>query len=418
MPDDGTAEKRNLLCAPLTDGTATRFCTTHITTSQSFNVAQLESVRQKLEDYHTAGETVLIAGDFNAQPHYGRLNSFYAPSLDVPNNGNNTGAYRELDDNDTGNCLGYGKWTADGTPGAAPPCGGNTKTDLISVRESALAGPYSEDSLAISTSCTGVATCSDHRIVVGTVTVSQWLVSDGCPGNGSVVRCPAGCLQDLILEVVVGRRPGVFVRPVSMEEGRRLQRISRTAKDPVRLRRAIAVMMSAQGQAVRDIVSLMQVSEDYVRDVIHAFNERGFDALDPKWSGGRPKTINDRMRERICLIARTSPTDWGIAAFSTWSLAKLAEHLVQRPVVPTISRETLRRILREGKVSWQTTTTWKASTDPDFLTEMHRVLELYDAPPADGMRRRVRPAQPDAAQGQGLATPAVAPPSDGHPKPV
>lgn len=99
------------------------------------------------------------------------------------------------------------------------------------------------------------------------------------------------------MEVGVGRRPGVFVRPVSMEEGRRLQGISRTAKDPVRLRRAIVVMMSAQGQAVRDIVSLMQVSEDYVLDVIHAFNERGFDALDPKWSGGRPKTINDRLRE-------------------------------------------------------------------------------------------------------------------------
>ncbi|MFF7213286.1 transposase, partial [Streptomyces sp. NPDC008238] len=94
-----------------------------------------------------------------------------------------------------------------------------------------------------------------------------------------------------------------------MEEGRRLQRISRTAKDPVRLRRAIVVMMSAQGQSVKDITSLMQVSEDYVRDVIHAFNERGFDALDPKWSGGRPRAISERVRERICLIARTSPAD-------------------------------------------------------------------------------------------------------------
>lgn len=60
-----------------------------------------------------------------------------------------------------------------------------------------------------------------------------------------------------------------------MEEGRKIQRITRTAKDPVRLRRAIVVLMSGQGQAVRDITSLMQVSEDYVRDVIHAFNERG-----------------------------------------------------------------------------------------------------------------------------------------------
>jgi hypothetical protein len=29
--------------------------------------------------------------------------------------------------------------------------------------------------------------------------------------------------------------------------------------------------MSGQGQTVRDITSLLQVSEDYVRDVIHAF---------------------------------------------------------------------------------------------------------------------------------------------------
>jgi transposase len=82
----------------------------------------------------------------------------------------------------------------------------------------------------------------------------------------------------------MARRPGVFVRGLSMEEGRKLQRITRTAKDPVKLRRAIVVLMSGQGQAVRDITSLMQVGEDYVRDVIHAFNERGFAALDPKWT--------------------------------------------------------------------------------------------------------------------------------------
>ncbi|WP_194500083.1 hypothetical protein [Micromonospora fulviviridis] len=27
------------------------------------------------------------------------------------------------------------------------------------------------------------------------------------------------------------------------------------------------------------------MTEDYVRDVIHAFNERGFDALDPNGAG-------------------------------------------------------------------------------------------------------------------------------------
>src|SRR3954454_3914095 len=97
-----------------------------------------------------------------------------------------------------------------------------------------------------------------------------------------------------------------------MDEGQKLQRITRTAKDPVRLRRAIVVLMSGQGQAVRDITSLMQVSEDYARDVLPALNQRGVAALDPKWSGGRTKTIGEAIRERICLIARTSPADWGI----------------------------------------------------------------------------------------------------------
>jgi len=165
---------------------------------------------------------------------------------------------------------------------------------------------------------------------------------------------------------------------LSMDEGRKLQRITRTAKDPVRMRRAIVVMMSGQGQAVPDITSLLQVSEDYVRDVIHAFNERGFDALDPKWSGGRPKRVGDQLRSWICTIARTSPADWGITGFSTWSLTKLRDHLLAEGIVAAISRETLRRILHAGGVSWQTTTTWKASTDPDFIPKMRRILDLYD----------------------------------------
>jgi hypothetical protein len=83
----------------------------------------------------------------------------------------------------------------------------------------------------------------------------------------------------------VARKPSVFVRALSMDEGQKLQRITRTAKNPIRLRRAIVVLTSGQDQSVRNITSLLQVSEDYVRDVIHAFNERGFDALDPNRAG-------------------------------------------------------------------------------------------------------------------------------------
>ncbi len=86
----------------------------------------------------------------------------------------------------------------------------------------------------------------------------------------------------------MARRPSVFVRALSMDEGRKLARITRTAKDPIRLRRALVVMMSGQGQTVSDITSLLQVSADYVRDVIHAFNERGSTRWTQNGAGDAP----------------------------------------------------------------------------------------------------------------------------------
>ncbi|MFD3427242.1 hypothetical protein [Nocardia fluminea] len=38
------------------------------------------------------------------------------------------------------------------------------------------------------------------------------------------------------------RKPEVYVREVSPDEGRRMQKITRTRKQPIRMRRAIVVM--------------------------------------------------------------------------------------------------------------------------------------------------------------------------------
>ena len=64
-----------------------------------------------------------------------------------------------------------------------------------------------------------------------------------------------------------------------MTEGRRLQRIGWAARDPVKLRRAIVVLMAARDQSVPDIANLLNCSPEYVRGMIHAFNDIGFGAL-------------------------------------------------------------------------------------------------------------------------------------------
>src|SRR5208283_3645794 len=77
-------------------------------------------------------------------------------------------------------------------------------------------------------------------------------------------------------------------------EGSRLQQIVRRGKhESVRMRRAMIIMASASGTLVPAIARLVAADEDTVRDVIHAFNQKGLAALDPQWAGGRPRLISE-----------------------------------------------------------------------------------------------------------------------------
>jgi hypothetical protein len=83
----------------------------------------------------------------------------------------------------------------------------------------------------------------------------------------------------------------VRARRLSDEEGRRLllQIVRRGKHESVRVRRAMIIMASASGTLVPAIARLAAADEDTVRDVIHAFNEKGLAALVicPELSGQR-----------------------------------------------------------------------------------------------------------------------------------
>ena len=169
----------------------------------------------------------------------------------------------------------------------------------------------------------------------------------------------------------------VRVREITNDEGNRLLKIVRRGDGSVvTWRRAQIVLWSAQQMSVAQIAPLAFTSEDRVREVIHNFNDDGFDSLYPKYSGGRPPKFTLPQRQVIKKIALSRPTDLG-RPFSTWSLTKLADHLVREGVVDDISHEGLRVLLREEGVSFQAVKTWKESNDPDFETKKNRILELY-----------------------------------------
>jgi transposase len=175
----------------------------------------------------------------------------------------------------------------------------------------------------------------------------------------------------------------VELREISNEEGNRLLgMIRRSSGSVVTWRRAQIVLLAAQGMPAPRIAGVVFTDPDTVRDVIHNFNRDGFDALYPRYKGGRPRRFTLPERQQIKRVALSVPSDLG-QPFATWSLAKLADYLVAEEVVTDISHEGLRQLLREEGVSFQALRTWKRSNDPEFEAKKNRILELYAI--ADGL---------------------------------
>ena len=109
-----------------------------------------------------------------------------------------------------------------------------------------------------------------------------------------------------------------------------------------------------------------------MRDVIHAFNQKGLAALDPQWADGRPRLISDGDIDVIVAAATTRPEKLG-QPFTHWSLRKLAAYLAGRDRPVRIGRERLRQLLHARGISFQRTRTWKESADPDKEAKLDRI---------------------------------------------
>jgi transposase len=180
----------------------------------------------------------------------------------------------------------------------------------------------------------------------------------------------------------MARQPEVFLRELDSDEAQRLVRIARTSRDRVRMRRAGMALASMQGRSVPEVALMFAAKEQTVRELIKAFNDRGFAALDPKARRGSMPRIGPSVREQICRTAKSDPARLG-CPFTCWSLTKLRDYLAEHTCI-RVSHETIRQVLRKAGISFQNTKTWKHSNDPLFAAKTERILALYDRPPGDG----------------------------------
>jgi transposase len=155
----------------------------------------------------------------------------------------------------------------------------------------------------------------------------------------------------------------LYVRNLRIDEGRKLQNIIRRGRDRIVVRRAQIILASNQGSKVPDIARRFYFSEQHVRTIIKEFNTDGFDALSPKYAGGRPPKFSEEQRSLIIETALCPPDLLG-RPFRRWSLAKLREFIIAERIVESIGIETLRQMLKGAKVRLRRTKTWKECNDP------------------------------------------------------
>ncbi|HEV2053755.1 MAG TPA: helix-turn-helix domain-containing protein [Methylomirabilota bacterium] len=128
--------------------------------------------------------------------------------------------------------------------------------------------------------------------------------------------------------------------------------------------RLIAEM--ARGRSVTAVADRVGCNATMVYEWVHRFNESGFMTFEqpPNPQGRRPIITGPQIRELID-VALSSPTERGLP-FSAWSVPKLAAYCRQRGLLPPITDEWVRRLLRREGLRARRIRTWKTSADPAF----------------------------------------------------
>ena len=116
--------------------------------------------------------------------------------------------------------------------------------------------------------------------------------------------------------------------------------------------------------------------------MIHNFNRDGFDALYPRYRGGRPRTFTLPERQQIKRIA-LSDADRSRPAVRDLEPGQAGRLPGRRGGGDGHLPRRARQLLREEGVCFQAVRTWKRSNDPDFEAKKNRILELYAI--ADGL---------------------------------
>jgi transposase len=178
-----------------------------------------------------------------------------------------------------------------------------------------------------------------------------------CTANRGLLAC--GILLDMQTPLVV--------RPLTTDERATLETGLRSTS-AFTVRRCQILLASAEGQSTSTIAHHLRCPDQTVRNVLHAFHQRGLAVLQPPSS--RPHTTSVIFDAGACeslqALLHQSPRTFGKPT-SLWTLPLAAEVSFAQGLTPRlVSDETIRTALRRLGVSWKRAKHWITSPDSAY----------------------------------------------------
>lgn len=157
----------------------------------------------------------------------------------------------------------------------------------------------------------------------------------------------------------------IYARRLSEDETAELKKAEKSesafTKD-----RAKIILLSSLGLAPMEIAEKTGCEKRKARTAIREFNGKGLSALQRGKAKGSERKFDETVKKLILFHFSKRPReDFGLH-FTTWTVSRLRDHLIERGVVKSISAESLRQILLSAKVRLERSKRWQYSPDPEF----------------------------------------------------
>ena len=147
--------------------------------------------------------------------------------------------------------------------------------------------------------------------------------------------------------------------------------------------RAHILLDKANGNSIRQIANIYDLSTNTVRLCINKYKEGGTDAaLFDKQRSGRPVEITDDAVAWIIDIACQRPAELGYSQ-ELWTIKNLHAHIQEHaeeagyPRLSTITKPMVQKILKRSDIKPFKIKYYCERRDPDFESKMHDLLVVY-----------------------------------------